>query len=180
MTLFIIAAIVIVLIIIFSIVSSFNNFKTMSVQIEQEKSGIDVALSTRYDTIKQMQNAIKTYMGHEEATLVKVNAVRSGMSIEEMNAAEAQMGKAVRQFYAVAESNPQLRASEHFSTLQSSIVECESNLQAARRTYNASVATFNKKVDTFPSNLIAGRMSLQKAAFFEVADNKRDINELMF
>lgn len=175
---FIIILVIVVLLI--NIISTYNEFKSTEVQLQQEKSGIDVILRRRNDTIKQMRNSITAYMGHESETLIKVNAVRSGMSIEEMSAAEAQMGQAIRQFYAVVESHPQLRASEHFTTFQSSIAELENDLQAARRTYNATAAAYNKKISTIPTNLIAGIMKLQKVAFFEATEKERDIDEILF
>ena len=180
MNIYIIIAIVVAVILIAKYISDFNKFRTMSEQINQEKSGIDVALTTRYDTVSQMQNVIRGVAKHESETLVKVNAVRSGMSIDEMNEAEKQMGQSVRQFYAVAENNPQLRATENFSMLQRAISECEDNLQAARRSYNASVGTFNKSISVFPSNIVSSMMGLEKAKFFEAESYKRDIVDIKF
>ena len=180
MNYYIIGGIVIVVILVILYIRDYNKFNVMKEQIEQEKSGIDVALTTRYDTVTQMQNVIKGVMKHESETLVKVNAVRNGMSIDEMNEAEKQMGQAVRQFYAVAESNPQLRASENFTILQRAISECEDNLQAARRAYNASVGKFNKSISVFPNNIVSGNMKLEKAKFFEADEQKRELVDIQF
>lgn len=179
---FIIVAAIIIAIITFisKYISQYNSFNVKREQIEQEKSGIDVALTARYDTITQMQSVIKGVMKHESETLVKVNAVRNGMSIDEMNEVERQMGQAVKQFYAVAESNPQLRATENFTLLQRAISECEDNLQAARRAYNASVGDFNKSISMFPGNIVAGTMKLEKAKFFEADEHKRELVDIQF
>ena len=177
---YIIVAIAVIVFLVVYYIKNYNKFRAMSEQIDQEKSGIDVALSTRFDTVTQMQNVIKGVMKHESETLVKINAVRSGMSIDEMNEAEKQMGQAVRQFYAVAESNPQLRATENFTLLQRAISECEDNLQAARRAYNASVGTFNKNIAMFPANIVAATMSLEKAKFFEAEPHKRELVDISF
>ena len=171
---------VIVLILIIKFIGSYNSFNEMSEQVAQEKSGIDVVLEARYNTITQMQAVVKGVMKHESDTLVKVNAVRSGMSIAEMNEAERQMGQAVKQFYAVAESNPQLRATENFTVMQKAIAECEDNLQAARRAYNATVGTFNKSIKMFPGNIVAGMMKLEKADFFEAEAHKRELVDIQF
>ena len=180
MNIYVIIAIVIVIIALIKYISDYNSFKAMSEQIEQEKSGIDVVLTNRYDTITQMQYVVKGVMKHESETLVKVNAVRNGMSIDEMNEVEKQMGQAVRQFYAVAESNPQLRATENFTIMQHAITECEDNLQAARRAYNASVGVFNKSIGMFPGNIVAGMMKLEKAKFFEAEQQKRELVDIQF
>ena len=175
-----IIAIAIIVIVLIAYIKDYNKFRRMSEQIEQEKSGIDVALSARHDTITQMQGVIKGVMKHESETLVKVNAVRSGMSIEEMNEVEKQMGQAVRQFYAVAENNPELRATENFTIMQKAIAECEDNLQATRRAYNASVGDFNKSISMFPANIVAGTMKLEKAKFFEADVEQRKLVDINF
>lgn len=180
MNYYIIAIVAIVIFAVIYYIKDYNSFKVMSEQIEQEKSGIDVALTARYDTVTQMQNVIKGVMKHESETLVKVNAVRNGMSIDEMNEIEKQMGQAVKQFYAVAESNPQLRATENFTLLQRAISECEDNLQAARRAYNASVGKFNKSISMFPGNIVSGTMKLEKAKFFEADEHKRELVDIQF
>lgn len=161
-------------------VKIFNKLKGYTEDIEQQKSTIDVALNTRYDTIMQMQQAVKGYIGHEADTLIKISGLRSGMSVEEMVESENKMGKAVSQIYAVAENHPQLRASENFIILQKTISSCEDNLQAARRAYNSVVADYNKSIGMFPDMIIANIMKFERATFFEVSENKKDIINLDF
>lgn len=175
---FIVTVIIVAVAVIF--ILKYNKFKTLSEDVEQQKSTIDVALNSRYDTIMQMQQTVKGYMGHEADTLIKISSLRSGMSVEEMANSENQMAKAVTQMYAVAESHPQLRASENFMMLQRTIANCEDTLQASRRSYNSAVSEFNKAIAVFPGNIVASIMHLNKASFFEVNDSKRDIVNLDF
>ena len=176
---FIFTVIIVAVAVIF--ILKYNKFKTFAEDVEQQKSSIDVALNSRYDTIMQMQQTVKGYMGHEADTLIKISSVRSGMSVEEMANSENQMAKAVSQMYAVAENHPQLRASENFMMLQKIIANCEDNLQAARRSYNSAVAEFNKAISVFPGNIVASIIHLSKASFFEINDSsKRDLVNLDF
>lgn len=75
---------------------------------------------------------------------------------------------ALKSLFAVAENYPQLRASENFTSLQSTLAELEDHIQNSRRYYNAVVRDLNTKIATFPSNLVAGMFSFTPRQFFEV------------
>ncbi|HEV7520730.1 MAG TPA: LemA family protein, partial [Candidatus Angelobacter sp.] len=59
-------------------------------------------------------------------------------------------------------------ASEQFTGLQSSLNSIEDNIQNARRYYNAVVRDFNTRVQSFPTNIIAGMFGFQARQFFEM------------
>ena len=59
------------------------------------------------------------------------------------------------QLFVEVENYPDLKASENFVHLQSSLNEIEEQISAARRAYNAVVTTFNNAAEMFPSNLVA-------------------------
>ena len=46
----------------------------------------------------------------------------------------------------------------------------EAQIAAARRFYNANVRNYNTKIDSFPSNILAGMYHFEKATYFEVND----------
>jgi LemA protein len=82
--------------------------------------------------------------------------------------AESQLSGALRGLFAVAENYPQLRASEQFTGLQASLNSIEDNIQNARRYYNAVVRDFNTRVQSFPTNILAGMFGFQTRQFFEM------------
>ena len=71
------------------------------------------------------------------------------------------------------ESYPELKASEQFLNLQKNLSKVESELQSARRIYNAEVTEFNTKRYKFPSNLIANIFHFEEKALFEIEEHKR-------
>jgi len=87
--------------------------------------------------------------------------------VDEKAQAEGQLTQALRGLLAVAENYPQLRASEQFTSLQSSLSQTEDAIQNSRRYYNAVVRDLNTKIATFPSNMIAGTFSFQPRQFFQ-------------
>ena len=158
-------------------ICKYNFFKSTAEQIKQEKSGIDVALAKRFDTLNKMRDTVKGYAGHEKATFTEVTRFRKGMSVDEMVESEASMSKAFGEINAIVENYPELRSSSNFMMLQQSITETEDDLQASRRSYNATVSEYNKAIDTFPSCLIAKLAKAEKADFFEASSTaRRDVD----
>jgi len=84
--------------------------------------------------------------------------------------AEGQLTQALRGLLAVAESYPDLKANTQFQALQQSLSDLEDALQNSRRYYNAVVRDLNTKIQSFPSNIIAGMFNFQQRQFFEIAD----------
>ena len=64
---------------------------------------------------------------------------------------------------ALAEAYPELRAAESFQRLQAELAGIEDEIQASRRIYNANVQDYNTRIQVFPTILIAGPMSFDRA-----------------
>ena len=63
-----------------------------------------------------------------------------------------------------------MRASENFQSLQGSLSGLEDAIQNARRYYNAVVRDFNTKIQSFPSNIVAGMFNFQQKQFFDITE----------
>src|SRR6266478_6459788 len=87
---------------------------------------------------------------------------------------ENQLTGALKSLFAVAENYPQLQASQEFTQLQNSLSEIEDAIQNARRYYNAVVRDLNTKIQSFPTNILAGMFGFQQKQFFETAAADRE------
>ena len=154
-------------------VSTSNSLRRMQIKIKETLSGIDVALTKRYDVLTKMLDVTKAYAKHEKETLFEVIKMRKGMTMSERNEANAQMDAAMRQINVVAENYPELKSSENFKQLQVTILDVEEHLQASRRAYNANVSTYNQAIVTFPKSIIAGMIGAKAEEFFEAEAAKR-------
>lgn len=166
--------ILIIIIIMIAYISISNSLNRAIVKIDEASSGIDVALTKRYDVLTKMIDVVKGYTKYEQETLFKVVELRKNMTIEEKNKANAQMEENLSKINVLAENYPELKASENYKTLQQSIMDVEEHLQAARRLYNANVSSYNQKIVTFPSSIIANNKGLTKKEFFNASDEKRE------
>ena len=150
-----------------------NSFKRMLVKITESESGIDVSLTKRYDTLTKLMEVVKAYTKHEAGLFEKVIQFRSGMSMSEKNQANQSMNEAARGLIAVAENYPELKSSDNYKQLQTSIVEVEDHLQAARRVYNMNVSSLNQGIAVFPNSIAAKLGKFTSREFFEAEEIKR-------
>ena len=158
-------------------ISTMNGLRQTQVKIQEASSGIDVALTKRYDVLTKMVDVAKSYATFEKQTILEAIKLRRGMSISEKNQAVEQMGEVQRELNFLAENYPQLHANENFRQLQVAIMDVEEHLQGARRAYNANVSALNQKIVSFPASIVAGAMGIQREAFFEAETTKRnDVN----
>lgn len=175
----IIIGVVVAIVVIYCITTS-NKLNRAVVKIEEADSGIDVALTKRYDVLTKTLETVKGYAKHEKETIIESINLRKGMSMEEKNAANNKMNEAFTKLNVVAENYPDLKASENFKALQLSIADVEEHLQAARRLYNANVSSFNQMIVTFPTSIIASSKGLTKKEFFEAEEAKKQDVEIKF
>ena len=163
--------IVLALILAIWLVHISNSIKAREIKVEESLSGIEVALTKRYDMLTKLMDTARGYLVHERGLLTQVVQLRRGMNVQELQQADKRIGDLSRQIFAVAENYPELRSSEIFVELQRGIREAEEHLQAARRVYNANVSAYNTAITIFPNHLLAG--GRQQKEFFEAEAHKR-------
>lgn len=164
---------VVVVLLIFWYVGTYNGIKVSKLKVEEALSGIDVALTKRYDVLVKMLDVVKGYQKHEKELLMEIVNLRSGMSMQERNQANQKMNEIAGQIRILAENYPELKSSNNFIELQKTIVDVEEHLQAARRLYNANVTEYNKRIITFPNSIVANIMNVRKEMFFAADEAKR-------
>ena len=169
-----IAVAVIILIFIIWYISTSNKLNRAVVKIDEALSGIDVALTKRYDVLTKMIDVVKTYAKHEKETLFEVIKLRDNMSIKERNDANRAMDENLRKINVAVENYPELKSSENYKTLQQSIVDVEEHLQAARRLYNSNVSLYNQLLVSFPTSSIAKNKGMIKKDFYETDEIKKE------
>lgn len=170
MSVWIILSVVAVLVI--AVIAMYNGLVTANVRVKEAWSDITVQLKRRFDLIPNLVNTVKGYAKHEAETLQKIAKERAsvvtGGSVKDTAEAENMLTGALKSVFAVAESNPDLKANENFKHLQEELVDTEDKIQAARRFYNGSVRDLNTKIQTFPTNVFAGMLGFKEREFFEL------------
>ena len=168
---------VIVFVLLIWYISTLNGLRQTKVKIREAVSGIDVALTKRYDVLTKMVDVAKSYATFEKAAILEAIKLRSGMSMTERNKASEAMTQAAKELNFLAENYPQLHSNENFRQLQVAIMDVEEHLQGARRAYNSNVSLLNRKIVSFPTSIVAGMAGITQEEFFQAEDSKRaDVN----
>ena len=144
----------------------------------RNKLQVDVELNRRYDLIPSLVETVKGYAAYERTTLADVIALRnqartldtSGAPSAERVAVESQLSGAVGTIIATAEAYPELKADAGFRQLVGELSQTEDRIANSRRYYNAVVGDYNTKVESFPSNIVAGMFHFTQASYFQVDD----------
>jgi LemA protein len=173
----IVLLIVIVLAVIF-VIGMYNSLVQLRVRADSSWSDIDVQLKRRHDLIPNLVETVKGYATHEKGTFENIAKFRSqamqATSPADKAVAENQLTGALKSLFAVAENYPELKASEQFSQLQGALSQTEDSIQNSRRYYNAVVRDLNTKIQSFPTNVLAGMFGFSQKQFFETSDADRE------
>ena len=175
-----VVALLIVLGTIFWYISTMNRFERLAVKITESDSGIDVALTKRYDTLTKMLDVTKAYAKHEAETLAAIVNLRAGMSIDEKAEANRQMDEVAGRINVLAEAYPELKSSENFKQLQIAVGEVEEHLQAARRIYNMNVSQFNQLLASWPASVVGNMKRHTPKQFFKAEERKKSDVKMEF
>ena len=166
----IVAVIAIVLVVIY------NQLVTLRQRVQNAWSQIDVQLQRRFDLIPNLVETVKGYMTHEQETLTKVTDLRSSWAdaktVEQKAELEGQLTDTLKTIMAVAENYPNLKADQSFNNLQAELSDTENKISYSRQFYNDTVTMYNTKLETFPSNLVAGMFGFKASTLFNVDNDE--------
>jgi LemA protein len=162
----------------FVLVGMYNQLVQLRVRTDSAWSDIDVQLKRRHDLIPNLVETVKGYAAHEKGTFENIAKYRS-MAMQattpaDKAQAENQLTGALKSLFAVAENYPELKANDEFMQLQASLSQTEDNIQNSRRYYNAVVRDLNTRIQSFPTNILAGMFGFQQRQFFETAAADRE------
>ncbi|WP_442679598.1 LemA family protein [Sphingomonas sp. ASY06-1R] len=152
----------------------FNRLVRARALVREAWSGIKVQLRRRADLIPNLVSIVQGYAAHEKTLLNELTA-RRGEALQATTPADAAqasaaLGGALGRIMVVAEAYPELKADANFRALQEELSEVETELQGARRYYNATVRDLNSSVGAFPTLLIARPLGFHEEPYFEDDD----------
>ena len=170
-----IALIIIVAIILF-IIAMYNGLVRARQKVKNAWSQIDVQLQRRFDLIPNLVESVKGYMKHESEVLEKVTELRTSWAnattVGEKANLDNKLSESLKSIMAVAENYPDLKANQNFSELQEELRTTENKISFSRQFYNDSVTMYNTKIETVPSNIIAGMFGFKPEELFKVEDQE--------
>jgi len=176
----IVLIVVIVLVVLFGIllVGMYNGLVRSRLQVREAWSSIDIQLKRRSSLIPNLVETVKGYASHERETLENVTRARAQLdnagTAPQAAQANNMLTQALRSLFAVSEAYPDLKANANFQQLQSELADTEDKIAYARQFYNRNVLSYNGKVQTVPTAIIAGMFGFAPEDFFEADEGDRE------
>jgi LemA protein len=172
-----IIVIAVVVLLLLYVIVSYNGLVRLRNRIQNAWAQIDVQLRRRYDLIPNLVETVKGYATHEKGTFEAVTQARANAINAQGPAAQAQaenmISGALKSLFAVSEAYPDLKANQNFLSLQEELSSTEGRISYARQYYNDSVLRLNTKIQSFPSNILAGMFGFKEHEYFEADDTSR-------
>lgn len=168
----------IIALIVIYVLASYNSFIKLNNSVKEAFSTMDVYLKKRWDLVPNLVEVVKGYTKHESSVLEGIVKLRNSsydkMSLTEKIDTNQQLSSGISKLMAVAESYPELKASQNFSDLTNQLSKIEDEIANSRKYYNAVVRKLNTKVEMFPSNIIAKMFNFKLSKMFEVENEERN------
>ena|SRR5690606_3750526 len=160
---------------------AYNTLVQKDEAVEEAWGNVETAYQRRADLIPNLVSTVQGAADFEQSTLTEVTEARARATsinvsaddlddpeaLERYLAAQQQLSGALGRLLAVAESYPELRATEAFRDLQVQLEGTENRINVARTRYNEVVRDYNTSVRSFPSNLFAGLFGFDTRTPFE-------------
>jgi LemA protein len=159
-----------------SVIVSHNRFVRQRTLVDESWGDIDVELSRRHDLIPNLVATVQGYADHERGLLEQLVRAREDAAAHrddrphDREGFEDTVTRALQSVLARVEAYPDLEASTSFLHLQRELTLTEDRIAASRRFYNGNVRSYNTRVQTFPSNLVAAAFRFKARDFFELSD----------
>jgi LemA protein len=172
----IVLAVVVVAVLVVSVLI-YNGLVRRRNQVDSAWSQMEVQRKRRYDLIPNLVETVKGYAGHEQGTLDAVAEARAralnAQDPADQASAESMLTGALKSLFVVAESYPDLRASQNFLELQQELSATADRAAYARQYYNDAVLTYNNAVTTVPQSVFAAVFKFRTREYFQVSGEER-------
>jgi len=165
---------VVVALLAFWIIGSYNRLVGMRNQVLNGWRQIDVQLKRRHDLIPNLVNSVRGAMDFERDTLTAVMEARAraltATGPADAAVKEGQLTQALGRLIAVAENYPTLKSNETVRALMEELTGTENKVGFARQFYNDIATKYNTAQQVFPTNLFAATFGFKNAELFEITN----------
>lgn len=146
--------IIVIGIVVLLLFLEFNSIIYLKNRAKRSYSVIDVFLKKRFDLIPNLVETVKGYTKYEGETIENITKLRGSFDNGDYKAGK-KLNDTYNKLIALAESYPDLKASDNFLHLQKQLTKVENEIAASRRLYINDVTNYNTKIQKFPHMIFA-------------------------
>lgn len=182
----------VLLILLIWMYTTYNGLVKREEKVKLQWSEVQNTYQRRLDLIPNLVNVVKGVSDFEQTTLLQITETRSralkGLSNSELTPDNYRQQQQLQDTLAAAanrmivqfERYPALKGTAAYAGLQTQLEGTERRIKVARNDFNAAVADYNRKVRSFPANLVAGIFGFKKKDGFEAAKGSDKSVEIKF
>lgn len=161
-----------------------NELVQLDEQINGQWAEVENQLQRRSDLIPNLVNTVRGFAAQEEEVFTSIADARARLAgaqgVQETAESYEQVQSALSRLLVIVENYPQLRSNENFIRLQDELAGTENRIAVARMRYNEAVRSYNARIRTFPTSVIAGRLGFSQREYFEISEGAREVPEVQF
>lgn len=174
----VIVGIIVVFAMIFA--GAYNGLVAQREAVATAFSKVQSQYQRRADLIPNLVNTVKGAANFEQETLTQVTEARARATsiqldptratpeqIQQYQQAQGDVTSALSRLLMVTENYPQLQATQAFRDLQVQLEGTENRIAVARNDYNDAARPYNTRLQTFPTNVVAGMFGFEQKPYFE-------------
>lgn len=161
---FLFLVLIIAIVVAVWVIKTYNNLQFLMQEIRESYANLQATLKKREQINGQMIDIASKYMEHEQLMQLQV----------------AQKQGDMKQIRYLAQDFPELRANETYQKLMDQLESAENDILEKRESYNNRVKRYNASRSAFPAVLIASRLSFDNVDYFNVDDEKFDMQAAKF
>lgn len=145
-----------------------------------KEAQVESVLQRRADLIPNLITVVKEYEEHEKEVFTaiadaRINLVNSIASrdVSAMNTSNAELTDALTKLIAISEDYPELKSSQQFTALMDELAGTENRIAIARQYYNEAVSKYNRRVKTFPDNILLSLIGYKSINYFNATEEAK-------
>ena len=173
-----IIAIVVLVLLVLYVFSTYNSLIGLRNKVHDQFSQIDIQLKRRFDLIPNLVETVKGYAKHEESILEEFAKARgayqtSNGDIDKVSEANNALTSVLTRFMAVSEQYPELKADAHFTSMMATLKETEDKIAITRQFYNDTVTSYNTLLQLFPNVIFANMFGFHDEKLFKASEEEK-------
>ncbi|MDD3187200.1 MAG: LemA family protein [Bacilli bacterium] len=153
---------------------SYNSFQNYIIRINEAENNLDGILRKRFDLLNKSISIIKSFDENKENILECVSKIRSKkLTNFEL---DRQLYEGINELQSYKEEIDGLKTNETFIKIEIDLKESEIEIEAYRKYYNNIITSYNRKVSSFPTNIVAKISKYKNFPYFEDKEDKEEIS----
>ncbi len=157
----------------------YNSLVASRENVNKATADLQSAYQRRSDLIPNLVNTVKGSSSFEQdiltavvdarakATQITLSADATPEQLQAFQSAQSGLSSSLSRLIAVAENYPDIKSTQAYQDLMVQLEGTENRINTARNDYNETAKNHNVKVQSFPTNLVAGMFGFKTVILFQ-------------